>query len=136
VNQSPASSRELRDLYVAKAISAERAAESRKSEIRRSATIEAQKRITPRERRAMGEAEFNRYVEGVTTSMCSGSRNTPPDPTWRKHVDLNQWYIQQAIMFGTQATGEALDAILAMLQTIATSGRLSTAVAHGQEDHR
>jgi hypothetical protein len=37
------------------------------------------------------------------------------DPVWKSHVANNQWYIQQAIMYGTAANGEALERVLTAL---------------------
>lgn len=34
------------------------------------------------------------------------------DPVWKGHVANNQWYIQQAIMYGTAANGDTLQRIL------------------------
>lgn len=39
------------------------------------------------------------------------------DPTWKKYVAMNQWYIQQAVMYGTAANNELLTEIVQLLRT-------------------
>ena len=34
------------------------------------------------------------------------------DPIWKGHVADNQWYIQQAIMYGTAANGDLLTTVI------------------------
>lgn len=45
-------------------------------------------------------------IEFLTSKACSA------DPEWKKHVAMNQWYMQQAIMYGTAANNDLLRELL------------------------
>lgn len=130
--------RELADRYVRMAQEQERKADARKEQIRRKARGEATRRMTPSERRALTDAQFDDFVEGLVSNTCNGSRLTPPDPQWQRHVNLNQWYIQQAIMYSTAANGETLQQILNALTGVNTGRQIfsSAVFGNGQETRR
>lgn len=45
-------------------------------------------------------------VDFLTSKACG------TDPEWKKQVAMNQWYMQQAIMYGTAANNDLLRALL------------------------
>ena len=45
------------------------------------------------------------------------SKAASADPTWKKFVALNQWYISQATMYGTAATTDLLERLIKAIES-------------------
>lgn len=95
--------------YLSQARQAEKAADAIKREIRERVRrdifikVAAQKQFW-KGRDIAGEIDF------LTSKAASA------DPRWKTQVALNQWYMQQATMYGTAANQDLLIAILLELR--------------------
>jgi len=95
----------LRDAYIEKARKAEQAAN-------RVANIwydKAARELELRRGRAFTKLEASERHAQINDLARQWKAK---DPIWKGHVADNQWYIQQAIMYGTAANGQLLTQLI------------------------
>ncbi len=95
----------LRDAYIDKAKKAEQDATAQAATWRRKAYRE----LELRKGRAFTNASQSER-EAQANDLVNQWKQK--DPVWKGHVANNQWYIQQAIMYGTAANGDLLQRLV------------------------
>jgi hypothetical protein len=93
--------RELRDIYIHKAKEAEKQANHRQVKLREREMIRIESSWNARGIE-FDQKKFETEVKVWTSKSCKN------DPLYKDYVGENQWYIQQAIMFGNAATEKAI----------------------------